>query len=942
VDLVGSTRWIAVGCSVTRVLSTSRLAKLSSIAHMPLATGTKLGPYEILAPIGAGGMGEVYKARDTKLDRETAIKVIPANLAQDPERLARFEREAKILASLNHPNIAQIYGIEEWNGIRALVMELVPGTTLNELKPNIRRAVEIGSQICEALQAAHEKRVIHRDLKPANIKITPDGVVKVLDFGLAKSPAEQTREDTTLTFGMTAPGGAMGTPGYMSPEQMRGEEVDRRTDIWAFGCVLFELISGKRAFEGKTVPDSMSATLTREPDWTRLPSQTPVGLRKVLRRCLIKERKQRYQDIGDVRLELEESRDDFGRGTLLRPSGPVPKALRFRLILAFVAAVVIAVCLTAGVLMWSARRQTPPGTARFIRLTSDSGLTTDPAISPDGKLVAYASDRSGRGDLDLWVQQTTGGPPVRLTTNEANERQPAFSPDGSKVVFRSERENGGIYMVSALGGEAVRVAKGGFDPQFSPDGRRITFWTGAQVTASTPSKIYVVSANGGAPEEIQTGLPFSRHPIWTPDGSHLVFWGASDGFARVDWYTVGVGHAGDSSHPAVSCGWVDSVGRSRVFDVYPWGWIGQRAVFPLPSGDANDLWSIPISPRSWLVAGPMERLTAGLDSTLHPGLSATGRIVWAKVQTEINVWSLPVDANTGRSKGEWQQVTTGISPKQRPNLSRNGKRAVFNDGQAVAVTELGTGKETIIATNGYYASLTADGSKVVYARPSGSRDGLYVDNLNGEIPEKVCDGCGRPAGGWSADQQKILYDWGAPQALSLFDLRTRQNVELLRQPGRAFTQGGFSPDDRWILFLAGAGPSRQQVFIMPYREHSPVPKEDQWIAVTDGLALDSQPRWSPNGNLIYFVSNRDGFHCIWARRVDPATKRPRGEPFGIEHFHSAMRSISNIPATGLIGLGVAQDRIVVNLGISTGNIWMAEFDSPGQRDSFSPQSNRSQ
>ena len=302
-----------------------------------------------------------------------------------------------------------------------------------------------------------------------------------------------------------------------------------------------------------------------------------------------------------------------------------------------------------------------------------------------------------------------------------------------------------------------------------------------------------------------------------------------------------------------------------------------------------------------------------------------------------------MDANTGRVKGEWQQTTIGISPKQRPNLSRNGKRAVFNDGPAIALMELSTGKETIIAASGLHASLTADGSKVAYARVR-DREGmdLYVDNLTGDIPEKVCTGCGMPSGGWSTDQQKILFDWEAPQVVSLFDLRTRRKTELLRQKGRAFTQAGFSPDDRWILFLAGAGPGRQQVFVMPYREQSPVPTEDQWIAITDGLSLDSQPRWSPDGSIIYFVSNRDGFRCVWVRRVDAATKRPTGEPFVIGHFHSAIRSISNIPGIGLIGLGVARDRIVVNLGTSTGNIWMAEFDSPGQRDSFSSKSNRRQ
>ena len=265
----------------------------------------------------------------------------------------------------------------------------------------------------------------------------------------------------------------------------------------------------------------------------------------------------------------------------------------------------------------------------------------------------------------------------------------------------------------------MRLAKGGFNPQFSPDGRRITFWTGAQVTASTPSKIFIVPATGGAPEEIQTGLPFSRHPVWTPDGTRLLFWGA-DGFGKADWYTVDAVREGGRSQRPVSLGWIESVGHLPI-DVYPWAWIGQRAVFLLPSGDAHDLWSILVSPRNWRATGPIERLTAGLDSAEHPGVSLTGRAVWAKVQTKINVWSLAVDANTGRVKGEWQQTTIGISRKQRPNLSRNGKRAVFNDGPAIALMELSTGKETIIAASGLHASLTAD--RIKGGVRKGSRQG---------------------------------------------------------------------------------------------------------------------------------------------------------------------------------------------------------------------------
>src|SRR5580698_6985975 len=267
---------------------------------MALTTGTRLGPYEILAPIGAGGMGEVYKARDTKLDRDVAIKVLPPDFAQDPERLARFEREAKMLASLNHPNIAQIYGIED----RALVMELVAGETLQGPLP-LDTALNYARQIADALEAAHDKGIIHRDLKPANIMVTPAGVVKVLDFGLAavsqSSDPSNPANSPTLTISPTRAGMILGTAAYMSPEQARGKVVDKRADIWAFGVVLFEMLTGKRLFEGETVSDTLAQVLTKEPNW----EQVPAKVRRLLEACLQKDPKQRLQAIGDWRLLLD-------------------------------------------------------------------------------------------------------------------------------------------------------------------------------------------------------------------------------------------------------------------------------------------------------------------------------------------------------------------------------------------------------------------------------------------------------------------------------------------------------------------------------------------------------------------------------------------------------------------------------------------------------------
>jgi serine/threonine-protein kinase len=283
---------------------------------MPLASGIRVGPYEILAPLGAGGMGEVYWARDTKLGREVALKVLPELFARDADRMARFEREAQVLASLNHPHIATIYGLEESNGIRALVMELVEGPTLAQRMSSralpLDEVLSIAKQIVEALEYAHEKGIIHRDLKPANVKLTADGHVKVLDFGLAKAleeptPAGNPSISPTLTLEGTRAGVILGTAGYMAPEQARGAAADKRADIWSFGAVLYEMLAGKKAFEGESVFDTLASVLKLDPDWSALPAETPPAIRNLIRRCLTKDRRQRLQAIGEARIVLRDS-----------------------------------------------------------------------------------------------------------------------------------------------------------------------------------------------------------------------------------------------------------------------------------------------------------------------------------------------------------------------------------------------------------------------------------------------------------------------------------------------------------------------------------------------------------------------------------------------------------------------------------------------------------
>ena len=381
---------------------------------MALTSGTRLGPYEITAQIGVGGMGEVYRATDTKLKREVAVKVLPSHVAADPERLGRFQREAEVLASLNHPNIAAIYGLEEADQTKALVMELVEGPTLADRIARgaipIDEALPIAKQIAEALEAAHEQGIIHRDLKPANIKVRPDGTVKVLDFGLAKameptgtmSPG-MSQAPTITTPAMTQAGMILGTAAYMSPEQAKGRTVDKRSDVWAFGAVLYEMLSGRRAFDTEDVSETLAAVLMKEPDWTALPRTTPPAITTVLQRCLQKNPKQRIRDIGDASLALEGAFETTAAQTTGAAAMPQPAAWRRAVVP--VTAVIISAALT-GAAVWFAVRPAPPRLVRMEVTTSgDAGTaagwrvgalyasTLRGAVGPGANCRAIAGNR---------------------------------------------------------------------------------------------------------------------------------------------------------------------------------------------------------------------------------------------------------------------------------------------------------------------------------------------------------------------------------------------------------------------------------------------------------------------------------------------------------------------------------------------------------------------
>jgi serine/threonine protein kinase len=410
--------------------------------------GRECGPYRIVSPLGAGGMGQVYRAHDSKLGRDVAIKTLPAEFARNPERLARFRREARTLASLNHPNIGAIYGLEESEGVDCLVLELVEGEALRGPLP-VATVLERADQVAEALEAAHAKGIIHRDLKPANVKVTPEGRVKVLDFGLAKAlwgpePNHGHAETETVTGIETVVGHVVGTPGYMSPEQARGQEVDERTDVWAFGCLLYELLTGKRAFQAENTTETLAAVLEREPDWRALPANAPAKIRELLRQCLQKNINRRPAKIADVRRIITETR---GRRS------------RWRVAAVAVAALAL---LAIGGALWLRAPARPADRSQWVQLTKFPDSVCQPALSPDGRMVTFIrSDFTFVGPGQVYVKILPDGDPVQLTHDDNPKMSPVFSPDGTRVAYTliDQELHWDTWVVPVLGGEPQRLLR---------------------------------------------------------------------------------------------------------------------------------------------------------------------------------------------------------------------------------------------------------------------------------------------------------------------------------------------------------------------------------------------------------------------------------------------------------------------------------------------------
>jgi serine/threonine-protein kinase len=814
---------------------------------MALTSGRRLGPYEILALLGAGGMGEVYRARDTKLGRDVALKVLPEAFAKDPERMARFRREAQVLATLNHPHIASIYGLEDSGGVRALVMELVEGPTLAErLKPGaipVEEALPIARQIAEALEAAHEKAIVHRDLKPSNVKVTPEGKVKVLDFGLAKafageSSATDLSQSPTVTAGATREGVVLGTAAYMSPEQARGKPVDKRTDVWAFGCVLYEALTGRQAFSGETVSDTIAAILGRDPDWQALPASTPAAIRRLLRRCLERDPKRRLQAVGEARIAIEDTLSGTAEvGEVREP--PLQNVSRRAMLwsLGGLAA------LSIGVALWTLLRAPSPATRQIARLVVNvppgdrlaPGPLSHIALSPDGSRLVYVARGVGTNQLYVRPIDRFEAAPIPGT---AGAGSPFFSPDGQSVGFFAE---GKLKKVS-LGGGATLTLCG------APNNRG-GGWGPDDTIIFAPSIItglFRVSAAGGTPAPLTTvdrekGEFGHRWPETLPGGKAVLF-------------TILTGTSFDDARIGVLS---LETGERRVLVQ------GGTYARYVPTGHvvyarAGGLLAVPFDLKRLEVTGPPVSILDGVSMNPTYGsaefsISAEGSLAYVPGGSSGGERMLLWVDRTGAA----QPLPTPLRSYMSPRLSPDGTRlavAITGANAGVWVYDLGRGTLTRLIESPNFITWpiwTPDGKRITFQSAQSAPSSLLstfwmpADGSDAAEPLTTSEKYRMP-GSWSPDGRTLAFTETDPTTGFHIGVLTlegdRKTRPFLQTPSN---DGGpaFSPDGRWLAYQSGES-GRWEVYVRPF----PGPGGKLQIS-TDG---GTEPVWARNGRELFY------------------------------------------------------------------------------------------
>ena len=816
---------------------------------MSLSPGTRVGPYEVIGALGAGGMGEVYRARDARLNRDVAIKILPELFASDPERLARFEREARALAALNHPNIAAIYGIED----RALVMELVEGEDLSTIIAKgampFSDALPIARQIADALEAAHEQGIVHRDLKPANIKVRGDGTVKVLDFGLAKaidpagtSTTSNASNSPTLTARATQMGMIIGTAAYMAPEQAKGRSADRRADIWAFGVVLYEMLTGQRTFAGDDISEVLASVLKTDPEWHAIPAEVPPSVRRLLRRCLEKDPRKRLSSIGDARLELDEIEQV---ATAAAPTVVGPRRTFLSMLMPAAAGAIVTAAIAAVV--WTTTRQAPSPVVTRLSVIPDAGAEMYPdsaevAISPDGRSVVFVVGDPQKTESQLWIRSLDSVVTRRVEGGDG-AHLPFWSPDGSRIGFSADLK---LKTVPVQGGRAAIVCN-------SP-GFRGAAWNKNDViifAADSSGTLWQVSANGGEPKAL-TKLDESRKetshrfPVFLPDDDHFLY-AALPG--RAGLADIVAGSLRDGTQTLVG-----SMESAPVYAEPGWLLFARRGVLAVQRFDPGTLKlsgePIPLEDEPSSVLDAETSWTAGFAASA----SSTGALAYFSMQS-VNTNAVWIDA-LGRPDGT---VTLPSGRYRDIRVSPDGTRAALVRSTSrtesdLWLADLQRGGATPLSTGpGLNGSpvWSPDSTRVLMASDRTGPSDVFIKTAGDAAPEQLFYQSGVPfknADSWSPDGKWIT--------MRQLDQDTAQNLYLLPATGEIKPQpyvtgpgrdGAFSvsPSGRWIAYWAEDTGS-PELYVQTF------PKPGGRVRISNDGALWAW--WADNGRRLLWVS----------------------------------------------------------------------------------------
>jgi Tol biopolymer transport system component/tRNA A-37 threonylcarbamoyl transferase component Bud32 len=764
-----------------------------SLAETNLVPGYRIGPYQIVRRLASGGMGDIYLAEDTRLGRKIVLKALPGHFTRDPERVRRFQLEARAASALSHPNIITIYEIGQIDQLHYIAIEYIDGETLRQRMTTatlkISEALEVAINVASALSAAHEAGIVHRDIKPENIMLRAGSMVKVLDFGLAKLTESKPVTSGAITTFQTEQGIVMGTAPYMSPEQARGIAVDGRTDIWSLGAVLYEMVGGHAPFEGPTSSDVIVSILDREPfPLVRHRPEVPTELEWIIKKALRKDRDDRYQTAKEFQAdlkaliqrlefeqELERSQDTTetrifptnsgSGGVATRSELRTARSTRARLGRSALIGGLAVLLLGLGYVLvkfLGSRTANNLAGVNFEQLTFQSGPEFFPSLSPDGKSIAYASRASG--NWDIYLQTLGGGNAINLTkTSSFDDSQPAFSPDGERIAFRSEREGGGIYVMRADGESPARVSDFGYSPSWSADGRQILVGTEKipqPSTRPTKSQLWTIDLNTGQRKRISEGD--ALQPTLSPNMKRIAYWSRPDRYGqREHILTVPVG-GGDAV----------AVTDGSSTDLNPvWSPDGQYLYFSSNRGGSSNIWRVGIDENTGVTSGRPEAVTAigANTSVLHLSFSRNGKQMAYSAQTEIrNLRSVPFDPDQGTA-GNPRAVTQGSLQLWFPDISPDGEwLTAYSMGQQRHIYVIrtdGTEQRDLTPDNFRHAwpRWSPDGQRIAFtSRRTGDYE-LWVMNRDGSGLRQLTQSSGGHYSPWSANGEMVAYSIHTPR-----------------------------------------------------------------------------------------------------------------------------------------------------------------------------------